>query len=77
MYVTDIIKNNIIDNRQISNRGICLFYLASLVSMPFLILKVRRIMKSLDFEAQSTLSYALSNGILDLDRVHEFYYLWI
>lgn len=28
-------------------------------------------MKSLDFEAQSTLSYALSNGILDLDRVHE------
>lgn len=25
----------------------------------------------IDFEAQSTLSYALSNGILDLDRVHE------
>lgn len=28
-------------------------------------------MKSLGFEAQSTLSYALESGILDLDRVHE------
>ena len=28
-------------------------------------------MKSLDFEAQNTLSYALESGILDLDRVHE------
>ena len=28
-------------------------------------------MKSLGFEAQSTLSYALERGILDLDRVHE------
>ena len=26
---------------------------------------------SLDFEAQSTLSYALESGILDLDRMHE------
>ncbi len=27
--------------------------------------------KNIDYEAQNTLFYALSNGILDLDRVHE------
>ena len=43
--------------------------LASLKAVPFLLPIFRRNMKSLDFEAQSTLSYALSNGILDLDRV--------
>lgn len=34
-------------------------------------LPLRWVFKCLDFEAQRTLSYALSSGILDLDRVHE------